>query len=184
MQGSGYLPHGKNSPQEKFWNFVLAWNTLKLPLKREDCEVSSAFFVPKNAFLSSELLFYFAKLPFYFPEVLFCFLELSFRFPEVPFCFPEVLSYIAIMPCYFPELSISFPELPSFCLLCASFSKDGFFPSWLYLLLGLIMAFQRDNICLVLVLCPLGTIYWPTNDALHLACVHMEYDFFMYFINF
>ena len=33
---------------------------------------------------------------------------------------------------------------------------------------------QRDNICLALVLFPRGTIYWPTYDALHLACVYCQ----------
>ena len=131
-------------------------------------------------FLSPKMHFYPQTCSLILQNFPFISQKCSFVSWNCPFVFQKC--FLISQKC--PIFLQSFPELPSFCLLCASFSKDAFFPSWLYLLLGLIMAFQRDNICLVLVLFPLETIYWPTNDALHLACVHIEYDFFMYFINF
>ena len=62
-----------------------------------------------------------------FPEWPFYFLKLLFYFPEVPFCFPEVSFYLMCV-CVFQML----------------------FPSWLYFLLVLLRAAQRDVICLAL----------------------------------
>ena len=53
----------------------------------------------KSHFISRITILYFPGFPFSFPEVSFCFRELHF----------------------------CFPELPSFYLLCVSFSKNAFF---------------------------------------------------------
>ena len=83
------------------------------------------------------------------------------------------------MPCRFPELSFSFPVLPSFCLLCVSFSKNAFFTSWLYLLLLCL------EICFAFILLPLGSLYWLTHHAflITLKPLHGIW-FFVFYINF
>ena len=43
-------------------------------------------------------------------------------FPKMPFYFQN----FSKMPC-FPDFSLGFPEVPSFYLLCSSFSKNAFF---------------------------------------------------------
>ena len=87
------------------------------------------FVLQNYPFVSRNCSFIFQNRPFYFPEGFFCFLEVPFYFSKIPY--------------YFPELPFRFPELPSVNLLCASFSKNAFFPadcafssSW------------RDSICL------------------------------------
>ena len=74
--------------------------------------------------------------------------EFQFHFSEVPFCFLE--------------LFFSIPEMPSFYLLCLSFSKNVFFQAECTFLFNLELL--RD-ICLTLFF-PLGTLlYLPTYDA-------------------
>ena len=140
---------------------------LQVPLTSSECAL------PKNSFLFPKLRRNFLELPllflellFYFPEVPFCLLELSFYIPEVPF-------YFSRKPYCFPELLSSLPQVPSSYLLSASFSKNAFFLSWLYLLFVLLRAAKRD-VFLAFVLLPLGIIYWSTYNALHLACVHIQ----------
>ena len=104
---------------------------------------------------------------------------MAFFFLELLFCFLEVPFYFSKMPCRFPELSFSFPVLPSFCLLCVSFSKNAFFTSWLYLLLLCL------EICFAFILLPLGSLYWLTHHAflITLKPLHGIW-FFVFYINF
>ena len=83
---------------------------LQVPLSSSQCTL----LFPKNALL--------------FLELTLCFPELPFYFLELTFCFPEVSSYFSKMPYCFSELPTLFPEVSSFYLLCASFSKNAFFP--------------------------------------------------------
>ena len=77
-------------------------------------------------------------------------------------------------------MPFSFPEVLSFSLLCTSFSKNDFFQ---LIVLLLVQATERDDICLNLALFPLRTLYWPTYDAflITLKPLHIVY-FFMYCI--
>ena len=97
---------------------------------------------------------YLPKIPFYFLNCLFIY----HYFPEVPFCFLDVSFPFSEIHYCFSAFGFSFPEVASFYLLCMSFSKNAFFQ-----LIGLYP--ERYNVCLALVLFPLGALCWSTYDA-------------------
>ena len=150
------MTHGEKVPLENFWIF-LAWNIQKWPLQRGWGGG------------------YFPKMPF-FPELLFYFSEVPFCFLELPFCFSKGHFYFWKMLYCFPEFPFSFLEVSSFFSLLRFFFQEYFFSNWLYLLFILLRATQRDNICLALVLLPLGTLYWLNYDAflINLKPLHAE----------
>ena len=147
---------------------------LQVPFSSNKCALlllKNALLLPELLFHFPEWLFYFRKLLFYFSEVSCCFLELSFCFLGLPFCPKSAFLFLKNI-LLFSRIAFSFPEVPSF--YCVGLFPKMFFSSWLYLHLILLRAAQRDNICLSLVLFSHGTIYWPSSNALHLACVHIE----------
>ena len=100
-------------------------------------------------FISKMDPFVFTKLPFYFPEASLCFLELPFCLSEVAFGFREV-------PFYFWKISYCFLELFFIFQKCVLFNYCArLFPRMLFL---------QNDICLALVLLPLGTLHGPTLD--------------------
>lgn len=66
------------------------------------------------------------------PKLLIYYQNCSFILQKCPFVswncpfFPELPFHFSIMPFCFPVHPFNFPEVPSFCLLCTSFSKNVF----------------------------------------------------------
>ena len=90
----------------------------------------------KNILLFQELLFYYPELPFY--------LRFLIAFQSISLVFQKNLLFI-YCKCFF------FPRMLFFSLL--------------YLLLVLLRASQKDDICLAVVSFPLGTLCWPNYYA-------------------
>ena len=130
-------------------------------------QINVPFYFPKTPFYSQ-------NCPFIFQNSLFNIPELHYYFPEVSFCscsccfvFQKCFFISQKCPIVFQNFPLVFVKWLLF-IYCA-----GYFPRVLFfqLIVPSPSPAQRDNICLALLLFPLATVYWPTSDALHLACV-------------
>ena len=139
-------PMGKKVPLENNFN-ILAWNIHKWSLQREGVTLQVPLF-------SSRCAFYFPKYPFIFQYCPFIFQKCLFISQSCPLVWSAVFLFTVLVffKNAFFQLIILFQEQP--------------FSNWLY--------FSCSELILALVFFPLGTIYWPTYDVLHLTCVHIQ----------
>ena len=115
------------------------------------------------------------KYPFT-TKVVLLFSIIALLFSGSVFLFNRSVSNISRMSSCFIELPFSFPEVLSFSLLCTSFSKNDFFQ---LIVLLLVQATERGDICLTLALFPLRTLYWPTYDAFLITLKPLHTVFFL-----
>ena len=120
------------------------------------------------------------KYPFT-TKVVLLFSIIALLFSGSVFLFNRSVSNISRMSSCFIELPFSL--VLSFSLLCTSFSKNDFFQ---LIVLLLVQATERGDICLTLALFPLRTLYWPTYDAflITLKPLHIVYFFYVLYSNF
>ena len=112
------------------------------------------------------------KCPF-IPRIDALFSRIAILFPGIDLLFSRSVFLFLKNALLFFRITHSFSRSVFFLFTVCFFFQECFFSSWLYLVFVLLRAAQID-ISLALVLFPLGTIYWPTYDALHLACVHIS----------
>ena len=146
-------PMGKKVPLENNFN-ILAWNIHKWSLQREGVTLQVPLFSSRCAFYFPKYPFIFQYFPFIFQKCPFVFQKCLFISQSCPLVWSAV--FLFTVPVFFKnaffQLIILFQEQP--------------FSNWLY--------FSCSELILALVFFPLGTIYWPTYDVLHLTCVHIQ----------
>ena len=162
--GQDIWPMGKKSLYKNFWIFILAWNIQKWTLQR-GWGVGALV-------LKSMYPFIFQKCPF-IPRIDALFSGIAVLFPGIDLLFSRSVFLFLKNALLFFRITHSFSRSVFFLFTVCFFFQECFFSSWLYLVFVLLRAAQID-ISLALVLFPLGTVYWPTYDALHLACVHIS----------
>ena len=171
-----YDPWGKSAPRKLLKFFWL--ETSKNDHSRGGWVLSKNALFPRIGLLFSRIALLFFRSALLLPGITLLFSELSVCFPKGHFHFWKMLYC-------FPEFPFSFLEGSSFFSLLRVFFQEYFFSNWLYLLI-LLRATQRDNICLALVLLPLGTLYWLNYDAflINLKPLHAEWFFCVIYSNF
>ena len=173
---------GRKCPWKDFLNIILAWNIQNWPLQMGSGEVASAFvfklmcpFTSQKCLLQ-ELPLFFSRSALMFPGIVFLFSISALLFSRSVFVF--------LKKCFilFQNRSLVFQKSVLYIYCECLFPRMVFF-NWLCLLLVLLRAAQIDDICLAVVLFPLGSLYWPTYDAFltTLTPLHGVW-FFVYFI--
>ena len=123
---------------------------LQVSLSSSHC----VFLLPKIFFYSHNCHFIFQDCPFIFQKCPFIFQKCPFVSWNCPFVFQKCLLFLKKCTIVFQNCPLDFQKCFIF-VYCARLFPIILFTSRLTLLLVLLRAAQRDNICLVLVLFPL-----------------------------
>lgn len=123
-----------------------------------------------DPFIFQNCPFLFQNCPFIFHYDTFLF-QNCFLLPGIAVLFSRGVILILKNALLFFKIALYFSRSAFFLLTELPYFQECFFTSWLYLLLVLLRAVQRDSICLVLVLFPFKI------DLLVMTCILLEFIF-------
>ena len=161
-------------PYKLFLQFILPGNIQKWPLKSD--------VLTKNPLLFPELPIYlslFSRCTILFPEISLLFSRSTFLFSRCAFSFLR-------LTLLFSSIWLQFSRSVFFLFTVHVFFPRMLFSSWLYFILARLTTAERYNVCLALVLFPLGALCWPTYDAFlkTLKSPHGVWSFCLFYSDF